>query len=464
MRVQLMCPPRPAAPDGTGASISGMQDTNWLVDPARRVQGTGNLGEVTPDDRTVLRGLGGRLAELATLRVQEATAANWRALNGLRSVKPMVWIDEVPWHEMDVDGQLRLESTSEWARYHEQEIRRLIYQWDHMPADMVLEPAVYSPLVVHNTAFGLTEDVEVAITDAASSIVSRHFNVQIRDEDDLEKIKIPVVSHDQAASQDQYRQLAEVMDGVIDVKYRGANGFCFWFAPWDEMVRWWGPQELLRDLVDRPELVHHAIDKLTDAYLAMLDQFEALELLTLNNTYYRIGSGGLGYTDELPPADFDPLHVRAKDLWGCAAAQIFAVTSPRMHWEFATQYEFRWMSRFGLNYYGCCDPLHRKMSVLERIPRLRKVSMNYAVNVDEAVANVGSRWVFSYKPNPAVFAEDRWDVGKARDELETVLAKAKVHGCVIEVIMKDISTVRYQPQRLWEWARMAAEVTAEYAP
>jgi len=29
--------------------------------------------------------------------------------------------------------------------------------------------------------------------------------------------------------------------------------------------------------------------------------------------------------------------------------------------------------------------------------------------------------------------------------------------------MKDISTVRYQPQRLWEWAEIAAQVTAEYA-
>jgi hypothetical protein len=29
--------------------------------------------------------------------------------------------------------------------------------------------------------------------------------------------------------------------------------------------------------------------------------------------------------------------------------------------------------------------------------------------------------------------------------------------------MKDISTVRYQPQRLWEWAQIAAEVTQKYA-
>ena len=29
--------------------------------------------------------------------------------------------------------------------------------------------------------------------------------------------------------------------------------------------------------------------------------------------------------------------------------------------------------------------------------------------------------------------------------------------------MKDISTVRYQPQRLWEWAAIAREVAEEFA-
>ena len=43
-----------------------------------------------------------------------------------------------------------------------------------------------------------------------------------------------------------------------------------------------------------------------------------------------------------------------------------------------------------------------------------------------------------------------------------VLDKAKAHGCVVEVIMKDISTVRYEPQRLWEWSQMATELTAQY--
>jgi hypothetical protein len=439
-----------------------MQDTNWLVDPARRGAVTGAEAELGASDKRVLRQLGQRLATYAVLPVQDAKADMWRALNGLRPVKPMVWIDEIPWHEMDVDGELSLQTTTEWSRYHEWELRKLVYQWEHMPADMVVEAAVYSPLVVYNTAFGIAEDVDVAVTDEANSIVSRHFNIQIRDEDDLEKIKVPVVTHDRVASEQQYQQLQEIFAGTVDVKTRGANGFCFWFAPWDEMIRWWGVQELLLDLHDRPALVHKAIDKLVNAYLGMLDQFEDQDLLRLNNTYYRIGSGGLGYTDELPAPTYDPEHVRAKDLWGSGAAQIFSDVSPRMHWEFAMQYEVRWLSRFGLNYYGCCDPLHRKMGILEKIPNLRKVSMSPWVDIDQAVANVGNRYVFSYKPNPAVFAEETWHLDKARDELEMVLTKAKAHGCVVEVIMKDISTLRYQPHRLWEWAAMAAEVTRRY--
>jgi hypothetical protein len=64
---------------------------------------------------------------------------------------------------------------------------------------------------------------------------------------------------------------------------------------------------------------------------------------------------------------------------------------------------------------------------------------------------------------PSGRSDDEWHVDKARHELETVLAKAQAHGCNVEVIMKDISTVRYQRQRLWEWARMAAQVAGQYA-
>ncbi|NLF01769.1 MAG: hypothetical protein GX601_12410, partial [Anaerolineales bacterium] len=150
------------------------------------------------------------------------------------------------------------------------------------------------------------------------------------------------------------------------------------------------------------------------------------------------------------------------NLWGNATAQIFSIVSPEMHWEFALKHEMRWLERWGLTYYGCCEPLDIKMGILRRIPNLRKVSMSPWIDTERAVAEVATDYVFSRKPTPAVFAEDRWRPELARQQLREFLDVAR--GCRIELVMKDISTVRYQPQRLWEWERIAMEMAEAYAP
>ena len=133
-----------------------------------------------------------------------------------------------------------------------------------------------------------------------------------------------------------------------------------------------------------------------------------------------------------------------------------------MHWEFALQHEMRWLERWGLTYYGCCEPLDRKIDILRRIPNLRKISVSAWVDVERAVAEIGTDYVMSRKPNPAVPAEDRWRPEQARQDLESFLQHAR--GCHIEIILKDISTVRYQPQRLWQWAEMAMQLVEQYWP
>ncbi len=68
---------------------------------------------------------------------------------------------------------------------------------------------------------------------------------------------------------------------------------------------------------------------------------------------------------------------------------------------------------------------------------------------------MGSDYVLSRKPSPAVFAEDNWRPQQARLDLDEFLTKAD--GLPVEIIMKDISTVRYHPERLWEWEKLAME-------
>lgn len=410
-------------------------------------------------DRSILRRLAEQVAHIAGLPTHTHTIEGWKRINGLQRSKPMVWINEIPWHEMDYNGELTLQTENPFCRAQELQLRRILYQWKHMRGDMVVEPVYYCPLVVQDTGFGIDEEVDIVRTDAASTIVSRHFHRQINDEKDLEKIKMPHVTYDAEQTARNEDALRSLFGDILPIVRRGQPGF--WFAPWDELIRWLNVEDAMLDLVDRPALVHQAMHRLVSAYLYRLDQYEALNLLAPNNTNVRVGSGGLGYVDELPQPDFDPAHVRPKDLWGCATAQIFSAVSPAMHEEFALQYERRWLERWGLNYYGCCEPLDLKIEMLASVPNLRKISMSPWVNLERAAAAMGTRYVFSAKPNPAVFAEDAWNPAKARANLREILDKTR--GCVVEIIMKDISTVRYQPQRLWEWATMAAEMTEEYA-
>ncbi len=416
--------------------------------------------KISANSRQILRRLAGQLACIAAAPIHAETARLWTRLNDLKSVRPMVWINEIPWHEMNVNEELALHCGEPWAQQQEFRMRRLLYQWQHLPADMIIRDYLPCPLVIQNTGFGLEEDVDSISTDAANSIISRRFHRQIINPKDLEKIKPAVVHHDVAATEANYQLMCEVYAGIMPVRKEGIKHI--WYTPWDNLIRWWGVQDAMLDLVDRPEMVNEAVARCAASMHAGLDQMIAQNLLSLGTDNTRVGSGGYGYTTALPGTNFDAAHVRPINNWGCSNAQIFSEVSPEMHWEFALRHDIPWLQRWGLNYYGCCEPLDFKIDILRRIPRLRKISMNYRIRLSRAVAAVGTDYVFSYKPNPAPLAEDRWRPDVVRDELRQVLEQTR--GMHVEIIMKDISTVRYQPQRLWEWQRIAMDMVRQMGP
>jgi hypothetical protein len=411
-------------------------------------------------DKEILRTLASEVAAITALPVHRGKARLWRKLNDLESERPMVWMTEVCWHEMNVDDELTLRTAHPWAQQQERELRRTLYQWRHMPCDMVVSDFLTCPLAVHSTGFGLIEEVDIARSDAASDVYSRRYHVQIRDFEDLEKIKMPVVTHNEEATEYSYRAMCDLYADIIPVKKVGQTHI--WYAPWDYLIRWCGVEQAMFDLVERPDLVHAVIDRVVEAWMVELNQFVEMNLLALDSRDMRIGSGGYGYTQTLPGSKFDPQSVKPHNMWGCSNAQIFAQVSAGMHWDFAIQHDLRWLARWGLVYYGCCEQLDGKISILRRVPNLRKISASPWCNTQRFIESVGADYVISRKPNPAVLAADAWDPERAREDLCEFLAKTD-RNCHVELIMKDISTVRYEPQRLWEWASIAMEVAEEFA-
>jgi hypothetical protein len=412
--------------------------------------------ELPESDRSILRELAARVAELAALPANREKKELWRRVNDLDQVRPVVLVrnSEVPWHEMDTDGELQLRTSHLFTQSMEADLRRTLYQWERMKCDMVVDATLISPFCIADTGVGL-ETRETTIEQAEGSLIQSHrYEAQIESESDIEKIQIPRVSHLEDLSRQFYELRCALVGDILDVRMRGYR--FVYVSLWDQLVEWWEPEQVLMDLVMRPELVHMAMGRLTDAWLARLDQYEQLNLLAYDEGNYDVGSGGLGFTGELPGDGFNPDHVRARDQWGFGTAQLFTDVSPQMHEEFALQYEKRWMERFGLTYYGCCDKLHNKIHLLEAIPNLRKISISPWADVQKAAEQIGDRYVMSIKPNPAILATDTWDVDAARKDLKRSLEQSQ--GCNVELIMKDISTVRYEPQRLWEWAAMASEL------
>ncbi len=215
---------------------------------------------------------------------------------------------------------------------------------------------------------------------------------------------------------------------------------------------------LLLDLTDRPQFMLRIMEKLTEVHLHTLRQMEELDLLEPYPLYVHCTPA---CTYELPSADMKSTGVvRARDVWGRYAAQIFAAVSPAMHEEFDLTYARRITRECGLLYYGCCEPLDGKIDRLRPFENLRKISITPWANVDRAAESIGGDYVLSYKPNPAFVAVDTFDEEPVRREIARVLAACKRSGCTCELILKDISTVRNHPGNLVLWERAAMDQIA----
>ena len=232
------------------------------------------------------------------------------------------------------------------------------------------------------------------------------------------------------------------------------DGADMYLSLWDPISTWMGVENALYTIVDQPELMHGLVGRMTDGYLSALDQLEEQGLLCGPQSLVHCTGA---FTDDLPAEGYDPDRVRTKDLWTFGLAQMFSTVSPAMFKEYEVDYVSRICERFGLVYYGCCDPLDQKMDEVRMIPNVRKVSMSPWVDEERGAAEIGGEFVYSRKPTPALLAEERFDSVRVREHLQASVDVCEKHGCPLELILKDISTVRYEPERLFQWAEIAMD-------
>lgn len=426
----------------------------WVMPPTY-ASGTpwvryGDLEATLPaGDVEVVRELAGKVAEIAALPVQQETIQAWQDLNALRPQRPMIQIDEVPWHELSDDPALRIRCTDVFAGSLERTLRQTLYQWEHMRCDMVVEPYVDISKVIHHSGFGLSIVEDTIRQGEGEAISSHHFSDQIPDDEALAKLHVPEIELDAEATEKVETRARELLGGILEVRMQGLVP---WFSMWDDIEQLRGTEVILYDLIDRPDFLLRIAERMTDVRLAELDILEEKGLLGWGLD--RIHCCG-AHTDELPQPGFDLARPRAVDNWVYGMAQLFVSVSDEMWAEMEIPSATRYYGRFGLGYYGCCEPLGKRVDWIRQIPNIRKISMSPWSDIEKGAEAIGPDYVFSRKPNPALVAMDEWVPALAEKDFRDVLEATEVNGCPVEFTLKDISTCRGDPRRLWEWAQIA---------
>ena len=428
----------------------------------------------TDHDRDVLRDLARRVAEIAALPEHEEKRRAIRALNRLEAVPPRiycfpegVWLEILPWESLSCADPL--------LRGWEMQLRLAIATHAFLQDDQPVDAVFNVPWDAEISGNGL--QIQETMTDADARLPyyihpfsnlrlsshadlgAIHYARPLQEYHDIEKLRTPHVTVNQERSAEWLAWAHEIFDGILTVRRRHhwwhtVGGVC------QTAVMLRGMDTLMLDMLDEPNWVQELLVRLAANHNAVLDQLESGGYLSLNNGCEWINNGGIGCTDELPAAGFDPERVRCRDIWGGQESQDLIGISPAMYEELFFPHLKPIIERFGRGCYGCCEPLHDWIPVLKRVRNLRRVSISPWADIAKSAAQLGRDYVFCCKPHPAAVATDRMDDEAITRSLVETFILTQRHDCRVEVMLKDLHTVQHETRRLPRWVALAKAARA----
>ena len=403
---------------------------------------------IDASERIVLRKLAAQVAELAARPVEARKRDLWYQHNSLQPTRPVIFCDpENGWNE--IVSPAGLETRGQLARRWEMDLRKEIFWGTQMGDDYTIQP-YFNVFHIHRGGLDEWGLKEVLVSGGAGG--SYRWESPIETEADLDRLHFPSVCVDQDATN---RLLDVALDTLGDLLTVRLHTNWWWTLGMTMRVAFLrGLENMMFDMMDNPGLIHRFMSILRDGTQSLLTQLETDRLLFLNNDGTYVGSGGLGWSRELPGEDFNG-RVRLKDMWGFAESQETVGISPAMFAEFVFPYQLPILERFGLNCYGCCEPLHGRWDIIKAIPRLRRVSVSPWADVRKMAEMLGSDYVFSAKPKPADLATAHLDEDRVRAGLRELFKATR--DCRVEVIMKDNHTIGNNPQNVIRWCQIARE-------
>ncbi|MCE0497513.1 MAG: hypothetical protein LV481_06160 [Methylacidiphilales bacterium] len=409
---------------------------------------------VAPKDREILRSLAARVREIAESPEQGVRRRRLTAHNALRPERPIIlaypegaWVELLP--------ATMMQCKDEKLRGWEYQLRCKIYWWEHLRDDNALEPFFNIGWHIRQGDYGFNIAYEYGANRG-----SYHWVPPLEEiEAGFDKLKSAVHTVDREGTYADVALADELFGDLLPAHIHGK----YWWTSgltW-EAIKLIGLETLMLAPYDQPEGLHRLMGFLRDEHLNFLAWMETEGLLSDTNEDDYVGSGGVAYTDELPQGGRQlTAPVRLRDTWGFAESQETVGVSPAMFTEFILPYQLPILEKFGLNCYGCCEPLHDRIDPILKVAHLRRVSVSPWCDQKIMAEKLGRNYVFSRKPNPTqiciMFNEEN-----IRKDLAETLALAGKGS--LEIIMKDTATVQNEPWRISRWIEIALEEVHKYS-
>ena len=431
---------------------------------------------VTDEERQVVRELAKKLADYAQQPEMERRRRLWYAHDDLKTDYPVIVCSpEGSWRELVPPASLKC--TNAEMREIEWELRARIFRaeviHDDVPAELrwdckkfisdidfqvdgkSVPPTFANPFrrlpTISDMPFLWSPDFKWS--DEAVEFDPLIEEDDMEDEDVAERITIAPIVFEEEKSKERLALHTDLLGDILDVQYVGISYVTANLMRMYTAIR--GYQNTLYDIYDYPDEMHSLVRRIMDLYTDYYNEMHVRDLLAMNNSCQYCGTGGYGYTNDLPIPENMNEPIPFKSLWASAESQEFVVVSPETHREFAIDYERPFLEQFGLSAYGCCENLEEKLDDVFTISNIRRITVAPWADVKSMADQIGMKAIFSNKPNPSLVTNG-WDEAAQREYITQRLTDAKGTAC--EYILKDTHTIQNDPYRFRKWTDLCHEI------
>lgn len=401
-------------------------------------------------DIAILRGLAEAYAELSQKPVMDERRNLWRRHNSLERTPPLIYIRAFAWQEMP-DSQCQCEDP--FYRGYEDFFRQSLFRAS-FEDDFIFEPWVTLSAACITPPEGIwgLASPRMHSEDPRGSFV---WEAPLKTEADIERLHAPhhVIDEDETAR--RYEKLHGAIGDLITIDVDRAPAYRVWNGDISTQLAYLrGLEQMMWDMMDRPAWLQRLLGLMRDGILRTHEEAEQAGDWTLSTHQNQ----AMPYALELADPVANSAPVKREQLWIFLASQETTAIGPKQFDTFMLQYQLPILAPFGLVAYGCCEDLTRKIDVLRQIPKLRRIAVSPMANVARCAEQIGQDYVLSYRPSPTDMVGYGFNPQRIREMLKRDLAACG--ECHVDITLKDVETVQYDPERIRRWVEITREVIA----